>query len=72
MRMDNHYRQKNIRTEGLLVYTHTIPEGAFRGYGNPEMGFAVGQYMDALAGAIGMEPAELRLKTPPPPACLAP
>ncbi|MFQ5915120.1 MAG: xanthine dehydrogenase family protein molybdopterin-binding subunit [Nitrospinota bacterium] len=62
MRMDNHYRQMNVRTEGLLVYTNTIPKGAFRGYGNPQVGFAVEQHMDALAEAVGMDPAELRLK----------
>ncbi|MFQ5911883.1 MAG: xanthine dehydrogenase family protein molybdopterin-binding subunit [Nitrospinota bacterium] len=62
MRMDNHYRQKNVRTEGSLVYTHTLPKGAFRGYGNPQMGFAMEQHLDALAQAIEMDPAELRLK----------
>ena len=62
MRMDNHYRQANLHTEGLLVYTHTTPKGAFRGYGNPQMGFAMEQHLDALAEAIDMDPAELRLK----------
>ena len=62
MRMDNHYRQKNIHTEGSLVYSNTVPKGAFRGYGNPQMGFAVEQHLDALAEAIEMDPAELRLK----------
>ena len=62
IRLDNHYRQKNLRTEGLLVHTHTIPKGAFRGFGGPQMGFAVEQHMDALADAIGMDPAELRLR----------
>ena len=62
MRMDNHYRQKNLHTEGLLVYTHTTPKGAFRGYGNPQMGFALEQHLDALAEAAGLDPAELRLR----------
>ena len=62
MRMDNHYRMKNIRTEGRLAYTHSIPKGAFRGYGNPQVGFAVEQHIDLLADAIDMDPAELRLK----------
>ena len=62
MRMDNHYRMKNIRTEGRLAYTNSIPKGAFRGYGNPQIGFAVEQHIDLLAAAVGMDPAELRLK----------
>ncbi|MDP7386629.1 MAG: molybdopterin-dependent oxidoreductase, partial [Nitrospinota bacterium] len=62
MRMDNHYRMKNIRTEGRLAYTHSIPKGAFRGYGNPQVGFAVEQHIDLLADAIDMDAAELRLE----------
>lgn len=62
MRMDNHYRMKNIHTEGRLAYTNSIPKGAFRGYGNPQIGFAIEQHIDLLANSIGMDPGEVRLK----------
>ena len=61
-RMDNLYRQQNLKTDALLVYTNLIPAGAFRGFGNPQMSFAVESHMDVLAEKLGMDPAEIRLR----------
>ena len=61
-RIDSLYRFKNIRGEALLVYTNKVPTGAFRGFGNPPMHFAVEQMMDMAAKEIGLDPTEIRLK----------
>ena len=61
-RMDNLYRQQNLKTDAFLVYTNLIPAGAFRGFGNPQMSFAMESHMDVLAEKLGMDPAELRLR----------
>jgi putative selenate reductase molybdopterin-binding subunit len=44
-----------------VVYTNTVPAGAFRGYGLPQTNFAVESAMDELARQIGMDPIEFRL-----------
>lgn len=62
IRSDNLYRLQGVRTISKLVYTNKIPTGAFRGYGNPQMHFAVESQMDIIAERLGMDPIELRLK----------
>ncbi|MBI3091448.1 MAG: molybdopterin-dependent oxidoreductase [Candidatus Tectomicrobia bacterium] len=59
---DSLYRVRNVACEGLLVYTNKTPTGAFRGYGNPQLTFALESHMDVLAEALGIDPVELRLK----------
>jgi CO/xanthine dehydrogenase Mo-binding subunit/aerobic-type carbon monoxide dehydrogenase small subunit (CoxS/CutS family) len=54
------YRCPNKRIDAAVVYTNTVPAGAFRGYGLPQTGFAVESAMDELARAIGMEPIDFR------------
>ncbi len=61
-RVDSLYHFTNIKTDSFLVYTNTVPGGAFRGFGNPPMDFALESHMDALAEKLGMDPVELRLK----------
>ncbi|MDI7260373.1 MAG: xanthine dehydrogenase family protein molybdopterin-binding subunit [Thermodesulfobacteriota bacterium] len=61
-RIDTLYRFKNVRGEAHLVYTNKVPTGAFRGFGNPPMHFAVEQMMDMGAEAIGIDPTEIRLR----------
>ena len=61
-RMDSLYRQENLKTDAYLVYTNLIPAGAFRGLGNPQMGFALESHVDVLVEKMGMDPAELRLR----------
>lgn len=55
------YAVPNIKFEGVLVYTNTVYGGAFRGYGNPQITFAMETQMDELAEQLGMDPAEIRL-----------
>ena len=61
-RVDSLYRFANIKTDSFLVYTNTVPGGAFRGFGNPPMDFALESHMDTLAEKLAMDPVELRLK----------
>jgi len=61
-RIDTLYRFKSIRGEAILVYTNKVPTGAFRGFGNPPMHFAVEQMMDMAAKEIGLDPTEIRLR----------
>ncbi len=54
------YRCPNKRVEGWSVYTHSLPSGAFRGYGLSQTIFAVESAMDELAHRLGIDPVALR------------
>ncbi len=56
------YKWRNIRYRGIAVYTNKVPSCAFRGYGNPQVTWAVETVIDELAEELGMDPLELRLK----------
>jgi putative selenate reductase molybdopterin-binding subunit len=43
-----------------VVYTNRPVAGAMRGYGAPQAHFAVESHMDDVAGALGLDPVELR------------
>ncbi len=62
VRTDCLYRQPNIKTSADLVYTNTIPCGAFRGFGNPQMAYAMESLIDVAADKLGIDPIEIRLK----------
>ncbi len=54
------YNCLNKKVDGIAVYTHTVPSGAFRGFGLPQTTFAVEAVIDELARGIGMSPVEFR------------
>jgi CO/xanthine dehydrogenase Mo-binding subunit/aerobic-type carbon monoxide dehydrogenase small subunit (CoxS/CutS family) len=54
------YNCANKKVDAHAMYTHTVPAGAFRGYGLSQMIFAVESAMDELAAGIGMDPSEFR------------
>ncbi len=54
------YRCPNKKVSGRAVYTHTVPGGAFRGYGLSQANFAVESAMDELARQLGMDPFDFR------------
>lgn len=56
------YKWKNIRYKGLAVYTNKVPSCAYRGYGNPQVTWAVETVIDELAEKLGMDPLEIRMK----------
>lgn len=56
------YRWEHVRVEACAVATNTPPNGAFRGFGAPQVLFAVERHLDAIARELGMDPLELRKK----------
>ncbi|WP_380173339.1 molybdopterin-dependent oxidoreductase [Kineococcus sp. DHX-1] len=54
------YRCANKRVDARAVYTHTVPSGAFRGYGLGQVVFALESALDDLARELGMDPFDLR------------
>src|SRR5580692_5938724 len=54
------YRCDNKKIDAVVVYTNTVPSGAFRGYGLPQTNFAVESAMDELAHKIGIDSIAFR------------
>jgi CO/xanthine dehydrogenase Mo-binding subunit len=56
------YKVPNIRYEGYVVYTNNpIKASAFRGFGGPQMTFAIEAQMDMIAEKLDLDPVELKL-----------
>lgn len=55
----------DLRTHA--VFTNIAPMSVYRGAGRPEATFVIERLMDEAAAALGMDPAELRLKNVIPP-----
>jgi CO/xanthine dehydrogenase Mo-binding subunit len=57
------YKVSAISYEGWVVYTNNPHRAvAYRGFGNPQISFAMESQMDRIAEKLGIDPAELRLK----------
>jgi CO/xanthine dehydrogenase Mo-binding subunit len=54
------YEIPNARIDSRAVYTHSVPGGAFRGFGGPQGTFVAETQMNKLAAALAMDPIELR------------
>lgn len=52
----------NIRTNAYQVYTNTGSAGSYRAIGAPQVIYAGESQIEILAGKLGMDPAELRMK----------
>jgi 4-hydroxybenzoyl-CoA reductase alpha subunit len=52
----------NTKLDAYVVYTNKPFGGAFRGYGNPQLTFALESQMDIIAKRLGLDPVEIRLK----------
>ena len=60
---DGPYRENpNIRFYADIVYTNTVPSGAYRGYGVPQGFWPVDRHMENIAREMGFDPIEFRLK----------
>jgi xanthine dehydrogenase molybdenum-binding subunit len=55
------YRVTNVHFDAKLLYTNNTYCQAMRGYGNPELCWALENNMDELAEAAGFDPFEFRL-----------
>ncbi|MFJ9209604.1 molybdopterin-dependent oxidoreductase [Streptomyces sp. NPDC102264] len=56
------YRAPHKKVDAFSVYTHTVPAGAFRGYGLGQVMFAVESALDELARRLGLDPLEFKAK----------
>lgn len=57
------YRTPHLRHHGRVAYTTTPVAGGARAYGAPEILTAMEIGMDRVAGALGMDPVDLRLQS---------
>ncbi len=56
------YRVPNVHADVYGVATNNVFTGAFRGFGSPQVNFAVEQLMDMAAEKLGLSPLEIRRK----------
>ncbi len=54
------YRCENVRISGRAMATNTPPNGAFRGFGAPQVEFAAEMQINRIAEALQISPLELR------------
>lgn len=54
------YRCANQSYKGTVVYTNTMPAGAFRGYGATQGTFAMESQLDEIASLLNIDPIKLR------------
>jgi CO/xanthine dehydrogenase Mo-binding subunit/aerobic-type carbon monoxide dehydrogenase small subunit (CoxS/CutS family) len=54
------YRVPNVTLDARAVYTNTTPGGAFRGFGVPQLAWALESLMDVAAEKLGRDPVDLR------------
>jgi CO/xanthine dehydrogenase Mo-binding subunit len=56
------YRIPHVLTNAYSVYTNTVPAGAFRGFGGPQVAFAYETQIDMIAQRLALDPFEIRIK----------
>ncbi len=54
------YNIPHVRVDSLVVGTNTVPNGAFRGFGQPQVCFADETHWNQVAEKLGMDPIEFR------------
>lgn len=54
------YKIPNIRAKGKVMVTHTVPNGAYRGFGAPQSFFGIEMLMTHIAKVLGKTPIELK------------
>lgn len=56
------YKIDNVWCDSLCMYTNHPYATSFRGFGHPELTFAIERAMDLMADRLGIDPMEFRLK----------
>ncbi|MGA2513661.1 MAG: xanthine dehydrogenase family protein molybdopterin-binding subunit [Candidatus Limnocylindrales bacterium] len=56
------YRMPAARIVARGILSHTVPSTAFRGFGNPQVNWAVESNLDEAARALGIDRLEFRLR----------
>ena len=54
------YRVPNVRIQARATRTNTPPNGAFRGFGAPQVEFAAETHLNRIAEALRLSPLEIR------------
>jgi CO/xanthine dehydrogenase Mo-binding subunit len=54
------YRCPNVRIQAKATRTNTPPNGAFRGFGAPQVEFAAETHLNRIADELGISPLEIR------------
>jgi len=54
------YDISNLHVHGRAPKTNTIPNGAFRGFGAPQVFFAIEMFMTHIAKELGVDPVEFK------------
>ncbi len=54
------YRIPHVKVDVFAIATNKVPTGAFRGFGTPQVIFAMERCMDMLAEKLEIDPLELR------------
>jgi CO/xanthine dehydrogenase Mo-binding subunit len=54
------YTINHLEVDGDVFITNTVPNGAFRGFGAPQMLFAVEMFVHHVAKELGVDPLEFR------------
>ena len=55
------YHIPNLRVNGRSVQTNTVPCGAFRGFGAPQIFFAIEMFMAHIGKDLGLDPQDFKL-----------
>jgi CO/xanthine dehydrogenase Mo-binding subunit len=55
------YDVPNLKVRGRAMKTNTVPCGAYRGFGGPQVFFAVEMIMDHIAAALGKDSLDFKL-----------
>ena len=56
------YSIPNVKMDLTAVYTNRTPSGAFRGFGHPQMIFAIEQLIEEAGEELGLDPVAIRKK----------
>ena len=56
------YRVPHVSIDSYMVYTNNVPCGHMRAPAKPQVHFAVESHMDMIAGELGLDPYEFRLR----------
>jgi CO/xanthine dehydrogenase Mo-binding subunit len=56
------YKIDHVWVDSYCVYTNRPPAGAFRGFGMPQIVWAHERQTDLIAGRLGLDPLEFRLR----------
>ena len=56
------YRVPDARIRARSILSHTVPSTAFRGFGNPQVNWAVESNLTEAAIRLGIDPLEIRLR----------